>query len=335
MVLKMQPILLQRMKKIVAGILLLFFGLAARSQDSNVTLMDTTVKPAVIPKPFVQKRKVVRKDTAVAKGSTLDNDPVSLTSIDAKPTISFFELKTDTPFFAHHPFFRFTNPMRYSVTIKKWSGKEAVFYGTIALLIFFALVRNAFPKYLPDLLKSFFQTTVKQRQIKEQLLQNPLPSLLLNLFFTLSAGMFIALLFQYFKWVLDFNFWLLYLYCVLGLISIYAVKFVSLKFLGWLFQVSEPLDAYIFIVFSTNKIAGIFLLPLLVIISFTNGAVNQAAVSLGIMVLFGLFAYRFFLSFISIRSQIRISFFHFLLYLCAFEVIPLLLINKVLFRFLG
>ena len=335
MVLNMQPILLQRMKKIVAGILLLFFGLAARPQDSNITATDTTVKPVAIPKPFVQKKKIVHRDTASAKDSTLRNDSVSITAIDAKPTISVFAMKTDTPFFAHHPFFRFTNPMRYSVTVKKWLGKEAVFYGIIALLIFFALVRNAFPKYLPDLLKSFFQTTVKQRQVKEQLLQNPLPSLLLNLFFTFSAGMFLALLFQYFKWALNFNFWLLYLYCVLGLISIYAVKFVSLKFFGWLFQVSEPVDAYIFIVFSTNKIAGIFLLPLLVIISFTSGAVHQAAVSLGIMVLIGLFAYRFFLSFIAVRRQIRISFFHFLLYLCAFEIIPLLLINKVLFRFLA
>jgi hypothetical protein len=32
---------------------------------------------------------------------------------------------------------------------------------------------------------------------------------------------------------------------------------------------------------------------------------------------------------------VRISLFHFFLYLCAFEIIPLLLINKLLFRFLG
>lgn len=341
MLLKLQPILLQRMKKIVAAILCLFFGVMAQAQDSNaVPSNDTTIQTLMVKKPAVQKLKTIHNNRILAKDSSavkdsLRKDSISITAMDARPTISVFKPKMDTPFFSHHAFFRFTNPMRYSISSKKWLGKEAVFYSMIALLIFFALVRNGFPRYLPDLMKSFFQTTVKQRQIKEQLLQNPLPSLLLNLFFSLSVGMFLALLFQYFKLGLNFKFWQLYLYCVLGLMSIYAVKFVSLKLLGWLFQVSEPLNSYIFIVFTTNKIAGIFLLPLLVVISLTNGAVHQAAISLGIIVLLALFMYRFFLSFISIRHQIHISFFHFLIYLFAFEVIPLLLINKVLFRFLG
>ena len=162
-----------------------------------------------------------------------------------------------------------------------------------------------------------------------------MPSVLLNLFFFLSIGMFLTLVLQYFKLGLDFNFWLLYLYCVLALICIYVVKFVSLKFFGWVFQVSESTDAYTFIVFTTNKIIGISLLPFLVILAFTQGVVSDAAMSLSIMMVFALLAYRFFLSWLSTRKQIRISLFHYFLYLFAFEVIPLLLINKLLFSFLG
>ena len=95
------------------------------------------------------------------------------------------------------------------------------------------------------------------------------------------------------------------------------------------------IDAYIFIVFTTNKIIGIALLPFLVLLAFTYGFVNETAMNLSIVVVAALFAYRYFLSYISIRRQVSISFLHFLLYLCAFEVIPLLLINKLLFRFLG
>lgn len=188
---------------------------------------------------------------------------------------------------------------------------------------------------MADLFKTYFRTGVNQKQTKEQLLQSPLPSLLLNLFFVLSIGMFLALLLQYFKLGLDFNFWWLYLYCVLALISIYAIKFLSLKLLGWIFQVLDSTDAYIFIVFTTNKVIGIALLPFLIMLSFTYGIVNEAAMSLSIMVVFGLIVYRFFLSYITIRRQVRVGFFHFLLYLLAFEVIPLLLINKLLFSFLG
>jgi hypothetical protein len=267
--------------------------------------------------------------------SSIVKDSVYVPTKLQGPTISLFKNRNDTSFLQINPFFRFTEPLRYSITIRKWQGKEDIFYSIIALLIFFALIKNAFSRYLDDLFKIYFRTTVKQKQTKEQLLQSPLPSLLLNSFFVLSIGMFLALLLQYFKLGLDINFWFLYLYCVLALIGIYAVKFVSLKFFGWVFQVADSTDAYIFIVFTTNKIIGIALLPFLVILAFTQGLVNEAAMNLSIMIVFGLLAYRFFLSYLSVRKQIRISFFHFLLYLFAFEIIPLLLINKLLFSFLG
>jgi hypothetical protein len=311
------------------------------SQDSNAsTPPDTAMQAPPVKKP-VQKPRMIRKDSVALTDSasltdtTLLQDSVSFPAKIYRPDIALFQAQSDTSALLFSPFFRFTDPIRYSITIKKWLGKEAIFYSMIALLIVFGLIKNAFPRYLGDLFKTYFRTGVNQKQTKDQLLQSPLPSLLLNAFFVLSIGLFLALLLQYFKLGLDFNFWWLYLYCVLALISIYAVKFVSLKLLGWIFQVAESTDAYIFIVFTTNKIIGIALLPFLILLSFTYGVVNEAAMSLSIMVVFALIVYRFFLSYVSVRRQIRIGFFHFLLYLLAFEIVPLLLINKLLFSFLG
>lgn len=313
------------------------------SQDSGASVTaDTTVPTPVIEKPIVKKPRAIHRDSAIATTDSIAiadsirrQDSVSVIVKENRPGISLFRRQGDTTILLSNPFFRFTDPMRYSITIKKWEGKEAIFYSIIALLIFFALIKNGFSRYLNDLFKTYFRTAVNQKQTKDQLLQSPLPSLLFNAFFVLSVGMFLALLLQYFKLGLDFNFWWLYFYCVLGLISIYAVKFISLKFIGWIFQVSESTDAYIFVVFATNKIIGMVLLPFLVVLVFTYGVVYQAAMSLSIMVLFALILYRFFLSYISIRGQIRVGFIHFLLYLLAFEIVPLLLINKLLFSFLG
>jgi hypothetical protein len=312
------------------------------SQDSSTSAVaDTGIRTPAAAKPRVQRPRIVKRDTLTAIDSTRTSDSirrqdslVALTSIP-RPGITLFTRHSDTTLFAVNPLFRFTNPMRYSITIKKWLGKEAIFYSIIALLIFFALIKNGFGRYVSDLFKTYFRTGINQKHAKEQLLQHPLPSVLLNVFFVLSIGMFVALLLQYFKLGTDFNFWWLYLYSSLGLLAIYAIKFVSLKFMGWIFQVSQSTDAYIFIVFATNKIIGIALLPFLVMLTFTSGVVNEAAMSLSIMIVVALLIYRFFLSYISIRGQIRIGFLHFLLYLIAFEVIPLLLINKLLFSFLG
>ena len=330
------------MRKSLVLILLILCSSFAFSQDSSIKTVDTTtlITTPVIPKKTPPKPKKVYQDTMAIPPSVVGIDTLVVNgslvpATEIRPAIIFFKRQKDSSVLAFNPFFRFTNPMRYSITIKKWQGKEAIFYSIIALLIFFALIKNGFNRYVGDLFKTYFRTGINQKQAKEQLLQNPLPSVLLNIFFVLSIGMFIALLLQYFRLGLDFNFWLLYLYCILGLMGIYLAKFISLKFIGWIFQVSDPTDSYIFIVFTTNKIIGMALLPFLVLLAFTYGLVNEAATSLSIMLVFGLVAYRFFLSYVSVRRQIRISFFHFIIYLLAFEVIPLLLINKLLFSFLG
>jgi hypothetical protein len=310
---------------------MLLFGTSAWAQDSVEQVIppppDTAAALPPVRKPVVRRPFVRKVD------STLIRD--SLARMAIRPASPRKPVAIDTLVFTQHPFYSFTNPIRHSVTLKQWHGKEAIFYSIIALLLFFAVIRNGFNRYIQDLFKIFFRTTVNQRQVKEQLLQSPLPSFFLNIFFLLSIGMFLALLLQYFKLGTEYNFWLLFVYCILGLMGIYALKFVSLKLLGWIFQVSEAADAYIFIVFTTNKVIGIALLPFLVLLAFTYGTINQAAMSLSIFLVIGLLAYRFFLSYLSVYRQVRINFFHFLLYLCAFELVPLLLINKLLFSLLG
>src|SRR5206468_5267009 len=108
----------------------------------------------------------------------------------------------------------------YSITIKQWQGKELIFYTLLGLLIFFALIKNGSSRYMMDLFQTFFRTSPRQRQLREQLVQSPLPSLLLNIFFLLSAGMFLALILQCFRLGIQYNFWLLFLCCFLGLIAI-------------------------------------------------------------------------------------------------------------------
>jgi hypothetical protein len=205
----------------------------------------------------------------------------------------------------------------------------------VGILLFFALIKNGFPRYMQDMFRMFFQTSVKQKQLKDQLMQSPLPSLLLNIFFVITAAFFLNLVLQYYNLGNQFNFWLLMLYCAIGLIIIYSIKFLFLKLFGWLFKITQATDTYIFIVFTTNKIISIFLLPFIILMSFTTGTVRQSALALSLLIVGFFFLYRFYLAFVSTHRYIKIKFFHFLLYLIAFELVPLLLINKLLFQLLG
>ena len=213
---------------------------------------------------------------------------------------------------------------------KIFTGKEYLFYYLILLFILFGLLRRTFAKYFYDLFRVFFKTTLKQRQTQEQLLQSSLASVLMNSFFVLSAGLYVNFLLQYFQLVIADNFWLQYVYCAGALAAIYLVKYIGLKITGWLFNVSNATDSYIFIVFIINKMLGIFLLPFLLVLAFAPEPLFGAAMVIS-WIGIGLFlVYRFILSYGALRKEVKLNSFHFILYILGFEVIPLLLIYKLL-----
>ena len=293
-------------------ILFFFFSLVAKAQTTTDSL------------------KVPAPDTAAIR-----RDSIALVKLQEKVRQQLAQVSKWALYpFTKNPLYRFDNPVAAVAQKRVFQGKEGLFYVAIGLIIFFALLKNNFSKYLQDLFRLFFRSTLKQRQIKDQLMEAPLPSLLFNLIFFISGALFLNLIFQHFQLGGGFNFWLLLLYSVVGLAAIYFVKFVSLKLCGWLFRLSETTGAYSFIVFTSNKIVGIALLPFIVLLSFTNGMLYQVSLTLSIIIVALLFAYRFFLSYVAVHKQVRIDFFHFILYLLAFEIAPLLLINKALLDFL-
>jgi hypothetical protein len=64
--------------------------------------------------------------------------------------------------------------------------------------------------------------------------------------------------------------------------------------------------------------------------AFPNPVLLPVVVTVSFALLGGMLAYRFIISYRPVRSEIKLNRLHFFLYLCAFEIAPLLLIYKVL-----
>jgi hypothetical protein len=180
----------------------------------------------------------------------------------------------------------------------------------------------------------FFRVSLRQQQIREQVLQTPLPSLLLNILFIVSGGLYACFLLHYSSIGEGVRFWVLYAWCMLLLGSIYLVKFVVLKFVGWVFSISRATDIYIFVVFLVNKMLGIFLLPFLILITFSGVEAREIFITISMAMVFVMWIYRALAAYRPVRNEIKLTPFYFFLYLCAFEIAPLLLIYKVLLTYL-
>ncbi|MGB8192228.1 MAG: DUF4271 domain-containing protein [Chitinophagaceae bacterium] len=319
--------------------LLLHTAFSQTEQDTLPPRTDTTVRsrPAVdsprrrpvVPRPRDTTRVNIDSAIQVVVPPTDSLSAVGTQQQNLPPEVDL--LSALKVFLGQHPYFSFfAEPVTNIAVRRAESDRDLFFYVLLGLFFYFALVKTLFRKYINNLVSIFLRITLRQQQLREQLLQTPLPSLMLNIFFLLVGGFYASLLLDYYKYHPHPNFWIQTLYCVGILALIYAGKFIILKFLGWVFNLSKATDTYIFIVFLVNKMLGILLLPFLVLIAFYTGQAQQVFVTLSLMLILVLFAYRFVFSFGPIRAEIKVNPFHFFLYLCAFEIAPLLLIYKVL-----
>ena len=293
---------------------------------------DTTGNSTPVVRDSVKKK--IRLPTVIAFPTDSVSKRPAADSTNKKSITDISEEQLPNLVYMENSFFGFESVSRQAIIIeRKWEGKETWFYSIVGLLFMVGLFRFGFEKYLNDLFRLFFNTTMKQRQIREQMIQTPLASVLLNIFFVFSSAFYISFLLQYYQVIEPAEFWFIFLYAILFLAAIYLVKFIWLKLAGWLFNVQEAAENYIFIVFIINKIIGIFLLPILILMAFSNEQILEVALVISWIGLGGLLIYRFILTFAAVRNQINVNLFHFFVYLCAFEIAPLLLIYKGLILF--
>ena len=218
---------------------------------------------------------------------------------------------------------------RYAV-----SDKDALFYLLVGMILIYGFVNNIYPQYFQKLFSQFSQSSMRMMQNREQLLQNNFASLLLNLCFILSFSLMASLLI-YNRHLLPISFWLVYFYLCLFFTSLYLGKYICLEIAGAIFSTKELVKTYVFVVFMINKVLGILLLPFILILAFANPIYFPAAIigAGGLSVL--LFLYRYLFSLTSVRNKLHISSFHFFLYLCAFEILPLMILYKLVLQYFG
>lgn len=207
--------------------------------------------------------------------------------------------------------------------------KQYLFYIIFSLFLFLGILKVVFNNYTSNLLKVFLNTTLRQSQLTEQLLLAKLPSLLYNLFFLLVTSTYIFLLFVLKLKPTIFD-WKLLIYTLTSVCLVYTIKYIILKLSAWLTGYKQEVENYIFIVFLINKILAILLLPILLLISFSNLEFGNLAVNLSYILIFLLYFLRYFRSFSLLNRRLSISKFHFLIYALGIEIIPILLIYKSL-----
>ncbi|MDP1762421.1 MAG: DUF4271 domain-containing protein [Sediminibacterium sp.] len=280
------------------------------------------------PDGFIKNNRllIVRKDVDSLRADSISKAALLMPAVERYDTSTYQK-------FATHPLLPLNKPAMFMIIdYHKQIIKDELFYLVAGVIFILAFFRAAFPKYFSNLFLLFFQSSLRQKQTRDQLLQDNLASLLANLLFIISAGLYISLLIQYKNWI-DLSFWWLAAGCAAVLLLTYLLKYLFLLFAGWVFNTKEAAGLYIFVIFMVNKVLGVMLIPFILILAFAEKQVVEVAINLSVVLLAILLAYRYWVSYHTIRNKLKVNALHFFLYLCAVELLPLVLIYKGLINY--
>lgn len=307
-----------------------------QDDSSGVETISVQATPAqdssAIPPPVIKKAAPAKRPAEPVQPPPASSDSVQVHSRQVFPGSFVLYGNAILPYITDHPYYSVGGDVVFMPSRRYTPGsKDELFYAFCGILFFLGTLKIGFPKYFQDIFNAFWRPAVRQKQIRDQLQQAGMTSLLFNIFFVFSAALFSYLLIKY-TTKSSIQPWLLFTVCFFSISFVYVGKYFVLKMMGWMFGQQTVTDSYIFIVFLINKILSVLLIPLMLALAFGDDVFQRIAFTVSLILLSFLLIYRFILSFSGLHNELKISWLHLFLYVCGFEVIPVLLIYKLLLR---
>jgi hypothetical protein len=209
-------------------------------------------------------------------------------------------------------------------------GETWVIAVIICLILFFAILKNTFSKELSFITQSLYNNRVLGQIKKEYMMFNSWPSLFLYLLFGLTIGMFLYLSAKSYQITYPFKGFEWFLILSAIVIGAFTLKILGLRILGFIFGVQKIFGEYITILYLSYFNAALIFLPLIVAFSLTPNRFAEVYSYLAMFIVGLIFVIQFLRAGASILSNYRFSKTYLIIYLCALEVCPLLILFKAL-----
>ncbi len=271
----------------------------------------------------------VAKAKAKYNGNSYGLSNVQDTNGTKQISLQFFD-----SVFISHPMLATTNILYDIETAHKAPSQTADFYLLLILCIILGLIRFLDVRYFYNVWRAFSNPSLGSRHLKDQIQDAGLPNFLMNIFFTFSMGAYIYYIVLNLTPIQSGTIpqSLLIIMLICGTAIIYLAKYVAVRFSGWAFRVEGITEHYLFNVFLINKVLGITLLPFIIFLAFADHQWISQIIVISFVVVGTLFFIRYLRSWQVFGSFFQYSKFHFFMYLCASELLPIAVLMKMLVK---
>lgn len=212
------------------------------------------------------------------------------------------------------------------------AGSTSYWPGIVLFLVFclYVLIRISEPKKIIKIFTSVFSLQEAKQLFREEIKLTKRMSLLLAIAFILVAAFLVQVTNDYFGLILhDQSSLKQYLFFVATLSIMYIVKFLANHVLAFISSNNDLGKEYLFNVFIFSQTVGIVLFPIVVCLEFTKYPTEWFLYP-ALIISAGFYVLRMFRGYIISVSEQNVGILYIFLYLCALEILPLLVLIKFL-----
>ncbi|PCJ89860.1 MAG: hypothetical protein COA57_00665 [Flavobacteriales bacterium] len=202
----------------------------------------------------------------------------------------------------------------------------------VILLLAFALIawmKTTEQKRLKELLSAFFNNRFTGQILRRESVFTTRITAVLSTVFLLSLSMMLYQANVVFGWTIFAGTGIAaFAKILLGVFCFFLVKITAIQLTGMLLKNTEASTEYVFNIFLFNEVLGMVLLPVIICTALI-GIASPTFIITGIIITAVTFLLRVF-KIVSRRfATAKFSAYHIILYLCTFEILPLVVIFKV------
>lgn len=290
------------------------FDVVRPDENSNNTQDDVEPETIIATTEAVSPPPVV---TATADELLLEKNPFEVSHIPIRKS----KLKQEADAFAQ------TTATTKSSDQQAPSSNTFIFWLSLLAGVLLAVVINIRRNTITRIAKSLLNENILKYNHREEKQGLSGYYLMLYSVFFITASIFLYLVAIHYGQPMGIK---TFGTCAAAILAAYLSKHLVLKCVGLIYPVERESSLYGFTIETFNIIVGLLLLPLNLIIAFGPIAFSEIFLYLSLIIMFLLLVLRSFRGVLIATSYIQKYIFHFFLYLCVVEIVPVLLLIKAL-----
>lgn len=200
----------------------------------------------------------------------------------------------------------------------------------IGLLLYTAILNIVMNKDIKNVFLSFYSKRAMIQASKDDVQINFWAFVGLFLLFGMTFGLFLYQLAGYKSIYYSISGFRLFGTLVLIILLLFAGKFLVLKFLGFVFDIQKLVTEYVSVLYLTYFNIAFVFLPVTVCFSLLAAQFIPVLLIIAVILVLAIFTWLYLRSSVSIISNFRFHKFYLIIYLCALEICPILILVKAL-----